>query len=236
MQNALQILGIPCYHAFELYSHVDHCAGWNRAIDAKFFNKGKPFERADWDDLLGQYGAITDVPAIAFADELIEAYPEAKVVLVERDVEKWYASFDENVIKHLYDFASNVVAKLDLWFLGPPVTVHHGWATGWMGATTKAEMQSKARKFYKKHYQHIREVTPAGRLLEYQLGSGWEPLCQFLGKPVPEEAFPRVNESAAMEEKIQGVVRQGMRSILVNGMMYGVPVAAALVASWRYAA
>ncbi|KAI1326731.1 efflux pump antibiotic resistance protein [Xylariaceae sp. FL0255] len=234
MQKALQILGIPCYHAFELYDHVDHCTGWNKALDAKFFGKGKPFGRAEWDELLGDYSAVTDVPAIAFADDLMTVYPEAKVVLVEREIDKWYASFDENVIKHLYDFASNMVAKLDLWFLGPPVSVHHRWVRGWMQSRTKSEMQEKAKAHYRAHYANIRESTEPSRLLEYQLSSGWEPLCQFLGKPVPDVPFPRVNESAAMEAKIQGVVKKGMKSIATNFTFFLVPAIAIVVAARLY--
>ncbi|KAI0160512.1 efflux pump antibiotic resistance protein [Xylariaceae sp. FL1272] len=234
MQTALRILGVPCYHAFELYDHVDHCADWNRALDAKFSGEGKAFTRVEWDSLLADYGAVTDVPAIAFSEDLIAAYPEAKVVLVERDIDKWYKSFDENVIKHLYDFASNLVANLDKWFLGPPVSVHHRWARGWMRAGTKTEMQQKAKEHYRKHYENVRKITPSSRLLEYELGTGWEPLCQFLGKPIPNVPFPRVNESQAMEAKIQGVVQQGMKSILINSTFYLAPAAAIGVAYWFY--
>lgn len=234
MQHALQILGIPCYHAFELYDHVEHCPSWNEAIDAKFFQRGKKYTREDWDALLCDYGAVTDVPAIAFSEDLIAAYPEAKVILIERDIDKWYASFDENVIKHLYDFASNLVAKLDVWFLGPPVSVHHGWAKGWMGATTVEEMRAKAKPFYRQHYEHVRQSTPKAHLLEYELGTGWEPLCTFLGKPIPDVPFPRVNESKAMEEKIAGVVAKGKKSIGKHAAMYGVPLSVAIGSLWWF--
>ncbi|KAI1264940.1 efflux pump antibiotic resistance protein [Xylariaceae sp. FL1019] len=234
MQTALKILGMPTYHAFELYDHVDHCADWNKALDAKFFGQGKPFLRAEWDNLLADYGAVTDVPAIVFSEELIAAYPEAKVVLVERDIDKWYKSFDENVIRHLYDFVGNLVSKLDRWFLGPPVSVHHRWARGWMRAGTQAEMQQNAKEHYRKHYENVRMCTPSSRLLEYKLGTGWEPLCEFLGKPVPDVPFPHVNESQAMEAKIQGVIQQGIKSILVNSTLYLAPAVAAGVAYWFY--
>lgn len=34
--------------------------------------------------------AVCDWPACAFAKELIEAYPEAKVILTNRDVDSWH--------------------------------------------------------------------------------------------------------------------------------------------------
>ena len=63
---------------------------WQDAFAAKFDGKGK-FGREEWDALLGHCQAVCDWPSIAFAKELIEAYPEAKVVLAGRDVNSWYA-------------------------------------------------------------------------------------------------------------------------------------------------
>lgn len=42
--------------------------------------------------------ATTDWPAALFIDELVAAYPEAKVVLTIRDTEKWWKSFQETVL------------------------------------------------------------------------------------------------------------------------------------------
>jgi hypothetical protein len=81
MQRAFHILGIPCWHGAEQFLRRDTWPGWQRALEAKFAGRGEPYTRADWDGLLGDFGAVTDVPAIAFADDLIAAYPEAKVVL-----------------------------------------------------------------------------------------------------------------------------------------------------------
>ena len=46
---------------------------------------------------------------------------------------------------------------------------------------------------YSNHYSHIRSVVPSSRLLEYTLEDGWEPLCQYLGKPVPNVPYPHEN-------------------------------------------
>jgi hypothetical protein len=39
----------------------------------------------------------------------------------------------------------------------------------------------------------IREV-PADRLLVIAPDAGWEPLCQFLRVPVPDEPYPHLND------------------------------------------
>lgn len=52
------------------------------------------------------------------------------------------------------------------------------------------------RRTYVDHYAHIRSKVPKERLLEFHSKDGWEPLCAFLGKPVPkDEQYPRVNDA-----------------------------------------
>jgi len=235
MREALQILlGGPVYHAFELIEHIDHCAHWTSAIDAKYNNdKGiscsHKVDACNIDDLLplGNYVGVSDMPAIVFSAELIAAFPQAKVVLVERDVEKWYTSFDETIMSGLWSRVNNIIAVFDPWWLGPMVSMHHAWIRGMFKAGSLDEMRAKSRDVYAEHYRHVREVTPPGRLLEYKLGSGWEPLCEFLGRPVPDIEFPRVNESAAMQEKIQWMLRKAGKSILYHCAIYGLPVVVA---------
>ena len=53
--------------------------------------------RKEWDSAFGEYDAVTDIVSI-FADQLVEAYPEAKVVILQRGYEKWWASFEPQVL------------------------------------------------------------------------------------------------------------------------------------------
>lgn len=54
----------------------------------------------------------------------------------------------------------------------------------------------------------MRNLVPKERLLEVELGSGWEPLCKFLGKPIPKEPFPHVNEAAARDKFTLNILRK----------------------------
>ena len=45
----------------------------------------------------------------------------------------------------------------------------------------------------------IRGMVPKENLLEWTVDDGWEPLCKFLDKPVPDEPFPHVNTGAGWE-------------------------------------
>lgn len=38
-----------------------------------------------------------------------------------------------------------------------------------------------------------------------KMGDGWEPLCEFLGKPVPDEPFPWVNDAEAASQTVSRI-------------------------------
>ncbi len=46
---------------------------------------------------------------------------------------------------------------------------------------------------FKAHNEHVMNTAPKDRLLVWNAKDGWEPICERLGLPVPEEPFPRAN-------------------------------------------
>ena len=71
MKEALRILGHRnVHHAYELYVHPEQCEQWLAAWNAKV-NGSALSTRHDWDGLLGGYTAVTDIPSVCFAQELI---------------------------------------------------------------------------------------------------------------------------------------------------------------------
>jgi hypothetical protein len=93
LRSALIELGFTdTYHMMSAsVENPPDCIMWQDAFAAKYDGIGT-FGREDWDQLLGHCQAICDWPAVAFAKELIEAYPDAKVVLNDRDIDSWYES------------------------------------------------------------------------------------------------------------------------------------------------
>ncbi|KAF2756372.1 hypothetical protein EJ05DRAFT_501877 [Pseudovirgaria hyperparasitica] len=88
MQSALSTLGLANpYHLSSMYDNIGDTTMWLEAFDAQFRGIGT-FEREQWDALLGHCGAVTDMPANIFGPELAAAYPDAKIILTERDVDK----------------------------------------------------------------------------------------------------------------------------------------------------
>ena len=233
MQVALETLGYkPTYHGYTPLSHIDDCAKWIRAFEAKYHRRGPPFTRDDWDDLLGNYHAVTDAPAICFAEELIKAYPEAKVVLVERDIERWYQSF-EVLIREMYNPLVSVLQVLDPQLIGPIASLYYYVykdRKGFCRTDSKEELQATARTLYREHYAHVRQLCPKERLLNFRLEDGWGPLCDFLGREKPEVPFPRVNEGAALAEKFNEFNKRGMLLVLRNLALVSVSILVGLFA------
>jgi hypothetical protein len=52
--------------------------------------------------------------------------------------------------------------------------------------------------------ERIKATVPAGRLLVWEAKDGWEPLCEFLDVPVPDEPFPHVNDVDAFRQGTMG--------------------------------
>jgi hypothetical protein len=65
---------------------------------------------------------------------------------------------------------------------------------GCFHAKSKAEIEAHGRETYDEYFREIWSSVPPERLLEYKLGSGWEPLCEFPDKGVPDAHFPRSND------------------------------------------
>lgn len=239
MQAALETLGCtPCHHGYTAIYNISDCPVWSRAFEAKYHSNGPPFTRSDWDNLLGKYGAVTDAPAACFADELIAAYPEAKVVLVERDIESWYRSF-QVIIDNYYARFNTILAILEPQFIGPFFGLFAYILRdrkGFFRAGNKQELQDNARLIYKEHNAHVRAITPKERLLNFQLKEGWGPLCEFLGKEIPEVPFPRLHEQGALQEAVRGFQIKGMMNVarsLMVGVLSFVVAWFAIAWAWR---
>lgn len=232
MHKAMSILGYPNpYHFSSVYDNMKESDAWVEAIDAKFNGKGSLPDKAFFDGMLGHVGAVTDTPCILFTKELVEFYPEAKVVLVERDIDSWFKSWTA-FCDNAYQPVLYLLGRLDPGFMGK--IVRYGWATtfpqtGFSENVDQARVRS--RDAYRHHYRDVREMVPRERLLDFKLQDGWEPLCAFLGKAMPDVPFPHENDTKANTQGFAELARIGMkriaRNILAVFTIVGVPIGAA---------
>ncbi|KAJ6595787.1 P-loop containing nucleoside triphosphate hydrolase protein [Mycena vulgaris] len=207
LKLALEALGyVRTNHGFDvmLASTAAEKDMWIAALKAKFYGEGTPFGREEWDQLLGDCQAVTDQPHILFAAELIAAYPDAKVVLTTRDVESWWASYEATVAESVKPvLQARTQSDRDTSPGAVLLQLIHG---ALFGTDCLTEEIAKAR--FISHYEEVRRLTPADRLLEFEVKEGWAPLAAFLGKEVPAMAFPRVNDRAQFNQRISEQLNQ----------------------------
>jgi hypothetical protein len=204
LQTALEILGFgPVAHGGIIPFNILDLEMARDGLEAKFrpeTARCKPFGRAEFDHMLGEYRATTDTPFCHFGRELMAAYPDAKVILVERDIDSWHKSFKNTVAT--IAFRRGLVDRFVNFVL--PEIARQRRTTDDMftiifNARSREEVVANSRDVYRRHYQEIRDAARPGQMLEYKLGSGWEPLCKFLDRPVPDVPFPRVNDMTAFQ-------------------------------------
>lgn len=198
IKAALEELGFgPCYHMTELLNRPDHVHLWDAAV------RGEPI---DWDEIFGDYQSTLDWPGCGFYKELMEVYPEAKVILTVRDPESWYESARRNNYELYNTAARSMVVNLSRPF-APIVGQSFRMIDNlvWKGAFGgKFEDRQHAMRVFERHIEEVKEYVPEDRLLVYHAGEGWEPLCEFLGVEAPDEPFPHLNDTESFQRHIRG--------------------------------
>ncbi len=173
MKLALETLGLgPCHHMKEVLADPSQMALWRAAARG---------EGVDWDAAFAGYRSAVDWPAAYFWRQLSATYPDAKILLTVRSAESWYESMSKTILKVLE--SSTDPDSLGLRMIG------EGVFGGRLGD------RAHAIAVYERNNAEVQAAFPRQRLLTHNLGDGWQPLCRFLDKPIPEVPFPRTNSA-----------------------------------------
>lgn len=194
LKLALEALGIaPCYHMVEVTRNPEH---------ARLFADAQRGELAPLHALLSRYAAAVDWPVTAFWRELLAANPGVRVVLTVRDSAAWYASFRETIFESSAGLSPPHDSSLRVLYDLTRELILNGVFAG------RAGDEQHARAVYEAHNRDVAAAVPPERLLVFEPGAGWEPLCSFLGRPVPGEPFPHVNTRGAfVRQSLRGAAR-----------------------------
>jgi len=210
LKQALEELGYDhTYHGWDTMLSPEHLVFWRDAMKAKFQGR-KKFTRQDWDRILGNCMAVSDLPAIAFAEELIEAYPEAKVILSTRDVESWYRSVATTIKPQVDHYPQRFTQ------LFHPVVYQYNVFYTIFNYFFRGSFERNGKTVYEEHNAMIRRLVPKDRLLEYHVREGWAPLCEWLGKEIPAKEMPNVNFSTDFEAKVGNLRVKWKKRVLRN--------------------
>jgi hypothetical protein len=172
LKRALEMLGFgPCHHMMEVFPRPESVPLWIEA------GKGHP----NWDAIFKDFNAAVDYPSCKFWRELAAHYPNARVLHSVRDPVKWFESTQATI------FSPNSPARN----APPPMNEFFGMLFKDFG--DKIHDRDFMVDYFKRHTENVVRTIPKDRLLVYETGQGWEPLCKFLNVPVPSEPFPLVN-------------------------------------------
>src|SRR5215210_7163900 len=207
LKAALQELGFgPSYSLSEVFANPEHVGVWEAA------RRGPAGERVDWEGFLAGYGVAVDWPACSFYEELMEAFPEAFVILTVRDPAPWYES-TRSTIHELRRLTTGPLpvraafALAGLFVPGVAGTVRLADRLVWDDTFDgRFEDRARAMEIFERHNEAVGRQVPQERLLVVDVREGWAPLCDFLGVEVPDEPFPRLNEARQMRRRLLGLV------------------------------
>ena len=182
LKLALEHIGLgPCYHMSEMLSQIrSHLPLWVESA------KGNP----QWDTIFANYQSSTDYPGCMFWRDLVTKYPDAKVILSTRDADKWFESGAATV------FSPEHRAQ----FEGNPQMAEFFQLTVFGDLGDSLGDRARMVDYFNRWNQAVIDEVSPDKLLVYRAGDGWEPLCEFLGVPVPAEPYPRVNSREEMTQ------------------------------------
>lgn len=188
LKIALEQLGFgPCHHMSEVMGNPKQMQYWSDIANNASI---------DWDDVFAGYRSSCDWPSSHYWRELADYYPEAKIVLTTRPGEEWWTSYsrtimaslkladegaDDPMLRFIYEISTKMFLKT--------ANCRYDDKENFVKAMDAYE------GIVRDHFSHQPE-----RLLVFTVKDGWEPLCEFLGVPVPDTEFPRANDAEEFEK------------------------------------
>ncbi len=176
LKAGLELLGFgPCHHMSEVAADPGQIEAWAQVAN------GRP----DFDVIFAGYRAAVDFPVSAYWREVLDASPDARVILSYRDAEDWYGSFSQTILPLILD--------------------REAWphrAVPWFEMMEKVIIGKALRgqtdrdgilKAYRDNEAAVRDLEAQGRALVFSVRDGWTPLCRFLGVAAPDALFPVTN-------------------------------------------
>ena len=188
LKLALEQLGFGrCHHMVEVFMQPESVPLWVAA------GAGKP----DWPAIFAGYQSVVDYPGCKFWRELMDYYPDAKVLHSTRDPDQWFESTQATI------FAPGSAADNPPEPMRPFFEVVAGEFKG------RLHDRSFMIDYFNRHTEAVLAAVPKDRLLVFEAAQGWTPLCAFLGVPVPDTPFPQQNSREEFQARVRARAADG---------------------------
>ncbi|KAF9888583.1 hypothetical protein FE257_008515 [Aspergillus nanangensis] len=175
LRKALESLGYSTHHGKLFFE--------NPPVDPEVFtNAYSTGSLPKWDDVFEGYDAAIDWPASLWWKEIMEYYPDSKVILTVRDPKDWYNSVKSTLIDFDLDASTPEQYRPGKQYLRTVIQ---------NGILANFDDEEATIKQFQEHVARVQETVPRDRLLVFRATDGWEPLCRFLGVDTPKDTpFP----------------------------------------------
>ncbi|KAK6825429.1 hypothetical protein PG990_003237 [Apiospora arundinis] len=220
---ALKALGFKPYHMVEVFANgADHCQYMTEGLQASAEGTFPPYGRAEFDKWFADYDIIVEMPFFMLT-EVVQAYPDGKFLLMERDPDKWAKSW------------LNTIGPLTLKFTQFPTNIFKYFdplsrAMGRFGVLNRriyfqSDKNDEAAHrnlvaYYKNYIAKVKAIVPPQQLKVCRLedGFGWDEICPYLGVPKPAEGteWPSRNQPEEFFEISSKIFAAGSNKALVT--------------------
>jgi hypothetical protein len=192
LKAALEELGAdPCFHM------IDLIMGENKERDLPYWVKIADREPVDWHEVFEPWQATVDWPACSRWEQLIDAFPDAPVLLNYRDFDGFYESCKNTILAvkeaamagEIEQDANREQPAQELWEVIEKLI----WQGDFQGRFRDKEW---VREMYFERIETIKATVPSDRLIVWELGvDGWEPLADALRVEAPDKPFPHLHDT-----------------------------------------
>ena len=187
LKLALEQLGFgPCHHMFEVRDNPELLPDWEVAVSGQLMDRHRVFRG---------YRSQVDWPGARYWAELVEVFPNAKVILSVREPNGWFDSVQATINPFIEARGTHDSAHMNAIALMAYKSIVRPIFDG------RLSDRSHAISIFEQHIKDVQSSVPADRLLTFEVREGWKPLCTFLSVDVPDTPFPKTNSSKEFVEE-----------------------------------
>jgi len=140
-------------------------------------------------DVVKQCDGACDLSVAPFYVELDEAFPGSKFILTERDVNSWLRSVNYHWLGNHRDWRDGMETRSKFALFITAVT----FGTFYFQRERFAHIYEKHTKSVMEYFKDRPDDLLVMNICD---GDGWEKLCGFLGKDIPDVEFPHRNKAS----------------------------------------